>query len=123
MNYKFYLSLAIIVLIMIACNPLTLINKSTTDAEEKRDRLMKTGISADGEITKVAEDPNMNFNTNPLAILHIHVTPKDAEEFDAVIEVRVSRVDVPRKGDIVTVWYNPKNKDDIIVEGFLSYKP
>jgi hypothetical protein len=91
------------------------IEKSVGIDEEKRQRLMKTGKSANGEITKV-EDTNVTFNKNPKVRLYITVKPDDGEEFNAIIETVVSRVAIPRKGDTVKVWYDPNNKDDIIVE-------
>jgi hypothetical protein len=120
MNYKYLLSLGILVLIMIACNPLKWINKSTTDAEEKRDRLMKTGVSAEGKITKI-EEGNEAYKDRSQVIFYIHVTPKKGDEFDVTYKTWVSGANVARKGDIVTVWYDPNNKNDIIVEGFLPY--
>ena len=45
----------------------------------------------------------------------IRVKPKNEEEFDAVVVMYVSRVNIPRKGDDVTVYYDPNNKTDIIV--------
>ena len=39
-----------------------------------------------------------------------------AEREAGQVEMVVSRVNVPRKGDNVTVYYNPKDKSDIIVE-------
>lgn len=90
--------------------------KELSGAEnEKHERLMKEGISADGQIMKV-EDTNVTINKNPKVRMYIHVKPKDGDEFDAVVERVVSRVNVPRKGDHVKVWYNPKDKTDITVE-------
>lgn len=83
--------------------------------QKKREELKKNGVSANGEITKV-EDTNTTINKNPKVRLYVHVTPKDDEPFDAVIEMVVSRVNIPRKGDTVKVWYNPKDKTDIMVE-------
>ncbi len=85
------------------------------DDTQKRERLMKTGKSAKGKITNV-EDTRVTINKNPKVRLYIKVTPDDGEEFDAVIETVVSRVQIPRQGDIVKVWYDPKNRDDIVVE-------
>ena len=91
------------------------IEKSVGIDEEKRQKLMKEGKSAKGEILKV-EDTNVTFNKNPKVRLYIRVKPENEDEFNAIIETVVSRVDIPRKGDTVKVWYDPNNKDDIIVE-------
>ena len=76
---------------------------------------MKSGKSAKGEVTKV-EDTNITFNKNPVVNLYVHVKTEEGEEFDAIIKTVVSRVEIPRKGDTVKVWYDPNNRDDIIVE-------
>ena len=82
--------------------------------KEKRDQLKKTGKEAEGVILKV-EDTRETFNQNPKIKMTIRVKPKNEEEFDAVVVMYVSRVNIPRKGDDVTVYYDPNNKTDIIV--------
>lgn len=74
---------------------------------------MNTGVSAEGEITKIEEMNQGKYD--PWVRLYIHVRPKEGEEFDGVVKMQVPRVNIPRKGDIVTVWYDPKNRDDIIM--------
>jgi Protein of unknown function (DUF3592) len=126
MNYKNYIGLIVLFFLLSACGITKKISdfkektkekleKSVGIDEEQRERLMKTGKSANGEITKV-EDTNITFNKNPVVNLYIHVKPENGEEFDAVVKTVVSRVQVPRKGDAVKVWYDPNNKEDIIVE-------
>ena len=83
--------------------------------DEKRERLMKTGKSAKAEIERV-EDTNVTINKNPKVRLYLKVKPEDGEEFDAVVETVVSRVNIPRKGDHVKVWYDPNNRNEIVVE-------
>ena len=61
------------------------------------------------------EDTRETFNQNPKIKMTIRVKPKNEEEFDAVVVMYVSRVNIPRKGDDVTVYYDPNNKTDIIV--------
>lgn len=51
------------------------LEKSVGIDEEQRQRLMKTGKSANGEVTKV-EDTNITFNKNPVVNLYIHVNLK-----------------------------------------------
>jgi signal peptidase I len=83
--------------------------------QEKREQLMKNGKKSKGEITRV-EDTQETLNNNPKVKLYIKVKPENEDEFDALIVTYVSRVKIPRKGDIVTVYYDPNNKTDIIVE-------
>jgi hypothetical protein len=81
---------------------------------EKREQLIKTGKEANGVIQKV-EDTQETFNQNPKIKMTIRIKPENEDEFDAVILMFVSRVAIPRKGDKVTVYYDPNNKTDIIV--------
>jgi hypothetical protein len=83
--------------------------------EDKRNELIKSGIKAKGEITKV-EDTQETLNNNPKVKLYIKVKPEGEDEFNAVVTMYVSRVRIPRKGDNVNVYYNPDNKMEIIVE-------
>ena len=126
MNYKYFTGIIILFILLTSCG-LTKkfsefkektkekLEKSVGIDEEQRQRLMKDGKSAKGEITKV-EDTNITFNKNPVVQLYIRVKPEGEEEFNAVVKTVVSRVEIPRKGDTVKVWYDPNNKEDIIVE-------
>lgn len=82
---------------------------------EKRERLLKQGKQAPATIEKV-EDTRVTVNKNPKVRLFIKVKPEKEESFDAVVEMVVSRVDIPRRGDNVTVFYNPEDKKKIIVK-------
>ena len=76
---------------------------------------MKDGKKSGATIQRV-EDTNTTLNNNPKVIIYLKVKPEKEEEFDATVETYVSRVRIPRKGDNVTVYYNPNDKTDIIVE-------
>jgi len=126
MSYKHFACFLVIFILLSACGitkkfsefkekTKEKIEKSVGIDEEKRQKLMKEGKSAKGEITKV-EDTNVTLNKNPKVRLYIRVKPENEDEFNAIIETVVSRVNVPRKGDTVKVWYDPNNKEDIIVE-------
>lgn len=126
MRFKHFAALLILFFLIMACGitkkfsefkekTKEKIEKSVGIDEEKRQKLMKEGKWAKGEILKV-EDTNVTFNKNPKVRLYIRVKPENEDEFNAIIETVVSRVDIPRKGDTVKVWYDPNNKDDIIVE-------
>jgi hypothetical protein len=82
---------------------------------EKREQLKKTGKKADAVITKI-EDTQVTINKNPKIKITLKVKPEGEEEFTAEISMVVSRVNIPRKGDDCVVYYDPKNKTDIIIE-------
>ena len=127
MKTKFSISLILTLFIVLSCGFLgRTIEKLTEKTQqkvlkefgvdnEKRERLMKTGKKSFGEIQKV-EDTQITINNNPKVRLFVKVKPEDEKEFEAVIETIVSRVKIPRKGDKVIVYYDPNNKEDIIVD-------
>jgi hypothetical protein len=83
--------------------------------DDKRNRLMKDGKEAPAIIDKI-EDTRVTVNKNPKIRMYLKVKPKGEEEFDAVAEMVVSRVNIPRTGDKVTVYYNPNERTDLIVK-------
>ncbi len=116
MHYKFLLSIIVLFLLGTTCEFVEKqVNKYTGHDEEKIARLKKEGRKCDAEILKV-EDMNITVNKNPMVRLYLEVMPPGEPSFDAQVEMVVSRVNIPRKGDNVTVYYNPKDKTDIIVE-------
>lgn len=116
MKYKFIISVVILFFLGTTCEFVEKqVSKYTGRDQEKIARLKKEGKKSDAEILKV-EDMNITVNKNPMVRLYLEVTPTGEPSFDAQVETLVSRVNVPRKGDYVTVYYNPKDKTDIIVE-------
>ncbi|HMQ79710.1 MAG TPA: hypothetical protein PKE39_02925 [Ignavibacteria bacterium] len=116
MNIKYISSIIILLFAVTACSIVEKeVNKLTGHDEEKIKRLKKEGVKCEAEILKV-EDMNITVNKNPMVKLYLEVMPPGEPSFDAQVEMVVSRVNVPRKGDNVTVYFNPKDKSDIIVE-------
>jgi hypothetical protein len=116
MKTKYFIVLIILFSVSLSCGILKQqVLKMVGVDEQKRERLMKTGKSAKAEVLRV-EDTNVTINKNPEVRLYLKVKPDDADEFDAEVETVVSRVNIPRKGDIVKVWYDPKNRVEIVVE-------
>ena len=116
MSTKYIISIIVLLLTVTACNFVEKeVNKLTGHDEEKIKRLKKEGVKCEAEILKV-EDMNITVNKNPMVRLYLEVMPPGEPSFDAQVEMVVSRVNVPRKGDNVTVYFNPKDKSDIIAE-------
>ena len=110
MKIKYLLLITAVFLLFSSCGIF-----SNKISDEKRNELIKTGKKAKGEITRV-EDTNVTLNKNPKVNIYITVKPDGEDEFDAVVTMFVSRVSVPRKGDNVNVYYNPKDKSEIVIE-------
>ena len=116
MSTKYIISIIILLFTVTACNIVEKeVNKLTGHDEEKIKRLKKEGVKCEAEILKV-EDMNITVNKNPMVRLYLEVMPPGEPSFDAQVEMVVSRVNVPRMGDNVTVYFNPKDKSDIIAE-------
>lgn len=115
-NISYLFAVSLLVMVIVSCGTLKeQVKKIAGIDDEKRERLMKTGTMSKAEVKKV-EDTYVTVNKNPKIRLFLKVTPEKGEEFDAVVEMVVSRVNIPRQGDHVKVWYNPSDKTDIIVE-------
>jgi hypothetical protein len=116
MKIKYILSLLVLIITALACNIVEKeMNKFAGYDEEKIKRLKKEGVKCEAQIEKV-EDLNITVNQDPKVRLYLEVMPPGEPSFGAQVEMVVSRVSVPRKGDYVVVYYNPKDKSDIIVE-------
>lgn len=83
--------------------------------DKDRERLKKEGVKANARILNV-EDLRETINDNPRVKLTLEVMPSDGGKFEAEVKMVVSRVAIPRRGDMVTVYYNPNDKTDIAVE-------
>lgn len=116
LNLKYVSSLTILIIALTACNVVEgEFNKFTGNDKEKRERLKKEGVKCEAEILKV-EDTRITINDNPKVRLYLEVKPRGEPSFDATIEMVVSRVNIPRPGDDINVYYNPKDKTDIVAE-------
>jgi len=116
LNLKYVLSLTILIVAFTACNVVEgEFNKFTGNDKEKRERLKKEGVKCEAEILKV-EDTRITINDNPKVRLYLEVKPRGEPSFDATVEMVVSRVNIPRPGDDITVYYNPKDITDIVAE-------
>jgi hypothetical protein len=78
------------------------------------DEVNKIGIVGVAEILKV-EDTKTTINDNPRVDLTIKVYSKDREPFETMITRTVSRVDIPRRGDLRAVKFDPKDNSKVIL--------
>lgn len=83
--------------------------------DKARERLRTEGVKATAEVTNI-EDLRETVNDNPRVKMSLKVMPEGQEPFNAEVKMVVSRVSIPRRGDLVTVYFNPNDKTDIAVE-------
>ncbi|HLT24689.1 MAG TPA: hypothetical protein VK004_06150 [Ignavibacteria bacterium] len=75
---------------------------------------LKTGTRADAMVMGV-EDTGITINNDPVVRLTIEINSGSAGSFEKTIETTVSRILIPRKGDIIKVLYDQKDNSKITV--------
>lgn len=70
--------------------------------------LMRDGSRAPGEVTAV-EDTGITINENPRVTVTVRVDAPGQAPFDIRKTFTASRVDLPRRGDKCTVFYDPND--------------
>ena len=82
-------------------------------AQGRRTRLQSNGTRARGTVTAVA-DTGVTINGNPRARFDLLVEPAGGPAFNATATQVVSRLAIPRVGDVVAVRYMPGTSDIMI---------
>jgi hypothetical protein len=60
-------------------------------------------------------DTGATINMNPVVELKLKVTPTAGPDFETATRTMVSRIAVPRKGDKLSIKYNPIDTTQIFV--------
>lgn len=76
---------------------------------------MKYGTRANAKITGIA-DTGITINDDPVVRLTMEINPDSSGTFTKTADVTVSRVTIPRVGDIIGVIYDPKDPTKFSVE-------
>src|SRR4030088_3308907 len=74
----------------------------------RRGGRMRAGARAPGEVTAV-EDTGVTVNANPRVTVTVRVDAPGQAPFDVRKTFTASRVDLPRRGDKCTVFYDPND--------------
>jgi hypothetical protein len=64
-------------------------------------------------VVEAIRDTGALVNFDPVVLLSIKVRPEGEQEFQAAFTTPVSKVAVPRVGDIVSVRYDPQDRSRI----------
>ncbi len=88
--------------------------QSAIDGVNQMNWLAQNGMEATAEVLAVA-DTGATVNMNPVVTLHLKVTSPIGGTFETTGNTMVSRIAVPRKGDKVTIKYNPAQPAEFIV--------
>jgi hypothetical protein len=74
-------------------------------------QLVQHGSRCAGEVVSV-EDTNVTINDNPRVKMTIRAEPPGEPPFTIVKTATVSRVNIPRRGDRCTVFYDPADREN-----------
>lgn len=87
------------------------------DKGKKKKRLAEAGVDAQAQILSV-QDTGMTINDNPRVKLTMAVSPSDGSAaFEVSTKVTVSRVAIPRAGDMFAVRYDPDDHENFAITG------
>jgi hypothetical protein len=86
------------------------------DRGKKKKRLEEAGVTAPAQLISV-QDTGVTVNNNPRVKLTLAVSPTDGSPpFEVSAKHTVSRVAVPRAGDVFTVRYDPQDHENFAFE-------
>lgn len=92
---------------------------SALDMAAKQTALMQTGTDATALVESVM-DTGKTMNMNPVLKLGLKVKPMaGGEEFQMEVETWVSRIMIPRVGDMISIKYDPNDKTNVMVMGIV----
>lgn len=83
-------------------------------ADPKRKRLLALGRDAPALILHIA-DTGITLNQNPYVRLRLQVQPPDTEPYEVTVSALVSRVNIPRVGEVIMVKYDPARPQEVIL--------
>ncbi len=78
------------------------------------ERLLTEGEAASAEVLAI-RDTGATLNNNPLVTLTLRVRPRYGSSFQVETKTVVSRVAIPRPGDVIHVRYDPDHPQDVTV--------
>lgn len=88
--------------------------QSAIDHVNQMNWVAQNGLEARADVLSVA-DTGATINMNPVVELKLHVIPATGAAFEATARSMVSRIAVPRKGDKISIKYNPADVSQIFV--------
>ena len=88
--------------------------QAALDGIQQQQWLVQNGADGTAVVASVT-DTGTTVNENPVVVVQMKVTPAAGTPFDAVAQMMVSRIAIPRAGDNVKVKYNPANAMQIVI--------
>ena len=88
--------------------------QAAMDGVNQMNWVAQNGLQAAAEVLSVT-DTGATLNMNPVVELKLHVIPTVGASFETTTRTMVSRIAVPRKGDKISIKYNPLDYSQIFV--------
>lgn len=88
--------------------------QAALDGVNQMNWVAQNGLDASAEVLSVM-DTGATVNMNPVVELKLMVTPAAGPTFETTARTMVSRIAVPRKGDKLSIKYNPADATQIFV--------
>jgi len=88
--------------------------QAAMDGVNQMNWVAQNGLQAAAEVLSVT-DTGATLNMNPVVELKLHVIPTVGASFESTTRTMVSRIAVPRKGDKISIKYNPLDYSQIFV--------
>ncbi|PKN35665.1 MAG: hypothetical protein CVU61_02250 [Deltaproteobacteria bacterium HGW-Deltaproteobacteria-19] len=82
--------------------------------DPEQERRLINGTVAKAEVLAI-EDTGLTMNNDPMVALTLHVKPEYGSSFQVKANTLVSRVSIPRPGDVINVRFDPENPQKLIV--------
>ncbi len=87
---------------------------STLAMVDKRNELIRMGRDAKAEVLALADTGKM-LNYDPIVRIRLKVLSEVSGPFEVESEQIVSKIAVPRVGDMVNIKYNPQNTNELVI--------
>lgn len=83
-------------------------------ADPRRKRLLALGRDAPALILQIS-DTGLTLNQNPYVRLRLQVQPEGTLPYEVTVSALVSRVSIPRVGQVIMVKYDPARPQEVIL--------
>lgn len=85
-------------------------------AQQYQNQGQFAGLPAKAEVISI-QDTGQMVNYNPIVILQLKVTPEGQFEapFETTAQAMVSKIAVPRVGDVINIKYSPSDHTQIVI--------
>lgn len=89
-------------------------SEAQIDLVNKQQKLTTEGIPAKAKVSLV-QDTGSLMNFDPIILLSLHVESESGEKFDISTTTHVSKLSIPKVGDVINIKYDPNEKSSLVI--------